>query len=54
MKALSKPKQEFMVLNLKRWPKDLDTALKIEAARRDRPKYELIEEAVRNYLRISK
>jgi hypothetical protein len=52
MKALSKNRPEFMVLNLKRWPVALDRALKIEAARRDLPKYVLIEKAVEHYLKL--
>jgi len=40
-----------MVLNLKRWPKDLDRQVKIRAAQEEVPKYELIEKAVRQYLK---
>ena len=40
-----------MVLNLKRWPTDLNQKLKIEAARRDMSKADIIERAVREYLR---
>lgn len=45
-----KKKIEFMVLNLKRWPVDLNRQLKIEAARRDMSKADIIEVAVREYL----
>jgi hypothetical protein len=54
MKALSKfnqPQEQFIVLNLKRWPKSLDRQVKAAAAMRDMTKYEFITRAVRDYLK---
>jgi hypothetical protein len=43
--------ERFIVLNIKRWPKSLDIRVKVEAARRDMTKYELITQAVEEFLK---
>lgn len=45
------PEIVYTVLNIKRWPKELDRAVNIRAAQLEIPKYKLIERAVREFLK---